>query len=71
MERHRFSAFCKEKARQLERDTVSKCQILPKSDGRTAQILHDVVANTTFTIGKEDNDRVSVPMGFLLLKGGK
>ena len=58
-----FLRFAKEKVRQFERDTMSKCQFLPKSNGRAAQILHDVVANTTFAIGKENNDRVSVPRG--------
>jgi len=63
MERHRISGLVKENARQLERWTVSKWQFLPKSNGCAAQTLHDVVADTTFTIGKENDDRESIPIG--------
>ena len=38
----------------------SKEQFLPKSDCRTADILHDIVVDTTFTIRKENNDWKSV-----------
>jgi len=31
--------------------------IYTQPSGRVAQILHDVVADTTFTIGKENNDQ--------------
>jgi hypothetical protein len=64
-----FLRIAKENAaRQLERDIMSKCQYLPKSDGRATQILHDVVVNMTFTVGKENDDRDSA-IGVMLLKG--
>ena len=58
-----FLHFEKEHARQLERDTAEKWQFLPKSDGCATQILHNGVVDLTFTIGKKNYDRESLPMG--------